>query len=145
MRAPREFKVGEIEAHRYWMLCETGLYSPHTGVEWSDARLEGRWAGMALPDKPRFFRGVHAIKDVDEMYAWLARDDVLQGIRDQWFRSGLWFNPCKPIGLVTGTVRLWGYVEEGRRGYAAQHARVLRLDQINRGPKFAKWEDYHGG
>ena len=140
----REFRVGEIEAHRYWMLCEDGLFSPHTGVEWQDNQLEGKWAGMTLPGEKRFWRGVYAIKDAAVMREWLARDYVLQALRDKWFRPGLWFNPSKPIGLVTGTVALWGYVEEGRQGYAGQHARVLELDQLNRGPAFTGWEVHHG-
>lgn len=123
-----QFRIGEITAFRYWMLCERGLYSPQMGLLWN-------------PDLPQSGdRGVYAIKNREDLYEWLARLEVRAALFALWFASpDLWGGLENPIGIVTGTVGMWGQVYEGSRGYCAESMRVLSLDGLNKGPKFRQW------
>ena len=137
-----EMRIGEIEAHRYWILTNyegKKLFSPNKSKGWNPGEPH---EGERPSRDSHYFRGVYAFKDRAVMYEWLARHDVLEALRDNWWRCGNEGDGFfKPVALVTGTIRMWGRVEEGPRGYTAQYARVIGLDQINYGPAFEQWLD----
>jgi len=126
------FKAGEIVAYRYWIACEKGVFSPHTCVGW-------RTDGEAMENyNASGGHGIYAIKSLAEMHKWLSREDVIQSFRDNWWNGPFGF--FKPLGLITGKVRLWGHVEEHKTGYTSQYARIVSLDEYMSGPEFKNWE-----
>lgn len=116
-------RAGEIIGHRLWWLIQCPGFTPCLS---------------SLAHFRVWHPGEIVVGDVDQIicrylvelrggvYAFKHFNDCLAAFR----ANGLSSPGMVIVGMVVGTVKLWGEVVEHRRGYRAQYARVHTLDQI---------------
>lgn len=132
-------RTGELIGYRLWWLLPQGISSlAHKRIWEPGETVEGNldetvnifgtiWGGTyAFHDPSSLDReaseGLAAIRDwqrLQQSNPWM--------IMSSPFR---WEGSSEAIGLVTGTIKMWGEVVEHERGYRAQFAKLNRLDAI---------------
>lgn len=135
---PVEQTFGEIIAFRIWRVRPKGLLvSAYTDHVWKPGQVMK--AHQRVRDREEHLQdktGVHGWKSVFEVVeygqAMWKHQNGYSVIQDRYI---------EPPTLVIGRVKLWGDVVEHERGYRAEFARIVSLDDCQRrGPNEMQWE-----
>lgn len=119
-----EQTFGEITAFRVWRIRDS------TGLLTSSFRTEHTWKPQEVLQshkKPEPFDSVAAFSKKVGIHAWKSVFEVSEyaaAFLDSW--SDSWYDGVR--GAVIGRVHLWGEVIEHERGYRAEFARIISID-----------------
>jgi hypothetical protein len=138
--------AGEIVGHRYWYVLDDGrLRSSFTSQMWLPGQVVSGDPNQGfICMSARLWGGVYALKNKR------AVDQILDHHKNmRWPHAvprrrpneshSFWTEPLdlergarydQTIGLVVGTVQMWGEVHEHEMGWRAQHARILDLTAV---------------
>lgn len=125
-------RTGEIIGHRLWWVLPDGLYSLAHHFRWEPgATVEGDlekvvWSGAFHPP---IYGGVYAYANPG--IELMAESEGLRQALEYKHRA-LNLEPLSSsaIGLVRGTVKLWGEVVEHEIGWRAQFAKLASIEEV---------------
>lgn len=125
-------RAGEITGHRAWFVRPDGLSLCSWGHDFTwepGATIEGAVDKTIrigfVEDRPL---GVYSYKDREQLI-----HEVYMVCQHFEFRRlpivlAFWDGPVETLGLVTGTISMWGEVIEHERGYRAQFAKIKTFE-----------------
>jgi hypothetical protein len=115
------------------------LISPYSHTIWKPhktvvARDLSQYDTKGLRELMRYHGGIHGMRDKNMIDAFLSVPEAIDSIRAAWWgRDGMreW---AEPLGLVVGSIKMWGSVLVASDGYAAQFGSIYSIDAFIEGP-----------
>jgi hypothetical protein len=140
------FKIGEMVGFRYWIYSGKSrlLFSPYSYSEWKPGVTQvmrdlsqDKIARKALNGHA----GIYSVKTREVIDEFLSKPTPLAYLRKLWW--GL--DHCyEPLGVVVGSVKMWGSVVQCKDGYRSQYASINSIDAFIDGPELTDRVDLAG-
>lgn len=136
-------RTGELIGHRLWWVVREGdeivlTSHAHRRIWIPGEVVEGDVEKIVLTRSfgfPPIFGGIYAFAERADANNAILSDlqyisEIKPGTGGLYIFAGGWDPYSEQIGLVYGTVKMWGEVIEHEKGYRAQYAKIDTIDEV---------------
>jgi hypothetical protein len=134
-----DIQIGEIVSFRFWIYCgKSGmLFSPYSYSGWKpDEAMKMRDLSQygSLRREIEKHAGVYGLKTREIVDKFLAQPEAVDYLRRTWWQIDETCHWAEPLGIIIGSVKMWGHVMEHSIGYRSEYACVNSIDELIEGP-----------